>query len=159
MKKVIFTLAIYIFCQIPNVKAQLQPGECGIMFTYDATGSLIQREFICNTSGSVMNRTIKNQNMGKDSIEINNKNELPNEEIIKVNAIMPNPNSGKFTINLSTSLKNATVILSDMNGKVIEKNKRSGSILTFNISSQASGMYLIQIESEGKAFTFKVIKQ
>jgi hypothetical protein len=156
MKKTIFTLAIYMFCQIPNVKAQLQPGECGIMFTYDATGSLIQREFICNNSGSVMNRKANNTLKSNDSLSVSS---LPDEKIIKVNALMPNPTTGKFTITLSKSLKNGKVMLIDANGKIIENRKENGYTITFDISSRPSGTYFVRVENEGKVFTFKVIKQ
>lgn len=157
MKKIIFMLAIYMFCQIPNVKAQLQPGECGIMFTYDATGSLIKREFICNTSGTVMNRKANNMADGKnDSVSVSN---FADEKIIKVNALMPNPTTGKFTITLSQELKNGKIMLLDVNGKIIESRKENGYTITFDISGRSSGTYFVRVENEGKIFTFKVIKQ
>jgi len=157
MKKIIFTVAIYMFCQIPNVKAQLQPGECGIMFTYDATGSLIQREFICNNSGAVMNRKTNNMlNQKNDSLSVN---DLAEQKIIKVNALMPNLTTGKFTITFANSLKNGEVILLDVNGKIIENRKENGYIITFDISGRSSGTYFVRVENEGKVFTFKVIKQ
>jgi len=157
MKKIIFTVAIYMFCQIPNVKAQLQPGECGIMFTYDATGSLIQREFICNNSGAVMNRKTNNMlNQKNDSLSVN---DLAEQKIIKVNALMPNPTTGKFTITFANILKNGEVILLDVNGKIIENRKENGYIITFDISGRSSGTYFVRVENEGKVFTFKVIKQ
>lgn len=160
MKKLIFIFLIGIFSQIPDIHAQgLQPGECGIMFTYDATGSLTQREFICNNTGSVMNRNAKTETGKNDSISAAGKNETAKEEIVKVNAIMPNPTTGRFTINLSAPLNNANVMLVNTNGKVIKKMKSSGNNLTFDISSAPSGMYFVQIELDGKVFTFKVIKQ
>jgi hypothetical protein len=156
MNKMIFILVICMFCQIPNVKAQLQPGECGIMFTYDATGSLIQREFICNNSGTVMNRKANNTVNSNDSISVSS---LADEKIIKVNALMPNPTTGRFTITLSNSLKNGKVMLLNANGKIIENKKENGYTITFDISNQSSGTYFVRVENEGKVFTFKVIKQ
>jgi hypothetical protein len=163
MKKLIFIFVIGIFYQIPLIHAQgLQPGECGVMFTYDATGSLIQRQFICNNTGSVIYKTIKDETNKNDSINTANKNEIAKEEkeeIVKVNAIMPNPTSGKFTINFAAPLNNANVMLINAYGKVIEKRRTSGNNLTFDISSQPSGMYFVRIDQKGKIFTFKVIKQ
>jgi|SRR6185312_5875629 len=157
MKKIIFILVISTFSQTYNLKAQgLQPGECGIMFTYDATGSLIQREFICNNSGTVMNRKTTSTLNGSDSIRVSN---LPNDKIIKVNALMPNPTTGRFTITLSNSLKNAQVLLLDVNGIIIENKKENGYTITFDIGNRPSGTYFVRVENEGEVFTFKVIKQ
>ncbi len=156
MKKIIFLLVICIFSQIPNLKAQLQPGECGIMFTYDATGSLVQREFICNNSGTVMNRKASNTMNSKDAVSVSS---LPDEKIIKVNALMPNPTTGKFTITLSNSLKNGKVMLLDVNGKIIENRIENGYTIAFDIASRSSGTYFVRVENEGKIFTFKVIKR
>ena len=157
MKKIIFILVISTFSQTYNLKAQgLQPGECGIMFTYDATGSLIQREFICNNSGTVMNRKTTSTLNGSDSIRVSN---LPNDKIIKVNALMPNPTTGRFTITLSNSLKNAKVLLLDVNGIIIENKKENGYTITFDIGNRPSGTYFVRVENEGEVFTFKVIKQ
>jgi hypothetical protein len=157
MKKILFITIASLFSQITNLKAQgLQPGECGIMYTYDATGSLIQQEFICNTSGTVMYRTANSTTKSNDSISTGN---LSDEKIIRVNALMPNPTTGKFTITLSGSLINGKVMLLDANGKIIENRTESGNAITFNISSRSAGIYFVRIENEGKVFTFKVIKQ
>ena len=157
MRKLLFISLVCLFSQIPNLKAQgLQPDECGIMFTYDATGSLIQREFICNTSGTVMYRTANSTTKSNDSISTG---KLAQDKIIKVNALMPNPTTGKFTVTLSSSLKNGKVMLLDANGKIVENRTENGNTLSFDLSSRSSGIYFVRIENEGKVFTFKVIKQ
>jgi hypothetical protein len=148
-----------MFTQIQNLKAQLQPGECGIMFTYDPTGSLIKREFICNNTGSVMNRTAHEEKTKGDSTKASKKNEIAEEEIVKVNAIMPNPTSGRFTIRLGKPLNNENVLLMDVNGKVIQNSRKSGSELNFDISPYSSGVYFVKIESNGKVISLKIIKQ
>lgn len=160
MRKLFFTLSLIIFLIAPNAYAQggLQPGECGIKFTYDATGSLIKREFLCNNTGVVMNRQAKEMLSKNDSIN-SVKNNVAKEEIIKVNAIMPNPTTGRFTVTLSNPLNNGKVMLLNASGSVIENRKQSGSILSFDISNRSSGIYFVRIEYEGKVLTFKVIKQ
>jgi hypothetical protein len=140
-------------------KSQLQLGECGIMFTYGATGSLIKREFICNNTGVAMNRTAKGEETKGDSIKTSNKNEMTEEEIVKATAIMPNPTSGKFTLRLGKALNNENVLLMDVNGKVIQNSTKSGTDLNFDISSYSSGIYFVKIESDGKAILLKIIKQ
>jgi hypothetical protein len=157
MKKIIFIFSLCIFSNFCDLHAQGLPNNaCGIMFTYDATGSLIKREFICNTSGTVMYRTANSTTKGNDSISTGN---LSDEKIIKVNALMPNPTTGKFTVTLSSSLKNGKVMLLDANGKIVENRTENGNTLSFDLSSRSSGIYFVRIENEGKVFTFKVIKQ
>ncbi|MEJ7673290.1 MAG: T9SS type A sorting domain-containing protein [Chitinophagaceae bacterium] len=128
------------------------------MFTYDAAGNLIQREFICNNSGvdiyrvaedkskddSIKTNKDKSIKTGKDNlVKTGDKNGVKNGsgEIIKVNALMPNPTTGKFMVRLADPLKNGNVILLDANGKILQKRRESGNILNFDISAQPSGMY------------------
>ena len=61
-------------------------------------------------------------------------------------------------VRLAKPLIKGNVLLLDANGKVLEKRLQSGNTLNFDISFQPSGMYFVRIESGGKAFTFKVIK-
>lgn len=159
MRLLKFPLSILLFLMSFQAYTQgLQPGECGIRFTYDATGSLIKRDYICNNTGVIMykqangsgNKTGANSEVTKDDLK---------EDVLKVNAIMPNPTTGAFKIYLSTPINNATVKLLTVNGSVIEKKLHSGNIINFDISSQPSGNYFVSIEYEGKKFTFKVIKQ
>jgi hypothetical protein len=160
MKKIIFVVALCIFSNFSDLYAQgLPPGACGIRFTYDASGNLIEREFICNTTTGTMLRTTSIEKGKSDSISVYNENNKAKEETVRVNAIMPNPTTGKFTVTLSSSLTNGKVMLMDVNGKAIEKRTTSGSILSFNISSQPAGIYFLRIENKEDVFTFKVIKQ
>lgn len=101
-----------------------------------------------------MNRQAKDMLSTNDSMNNVNK-----EEIIKINAIMPNPTTGLFTVTLSSPINNGTVMLLNTSGSVIENRKYSGRILSFDISNRSSGVYFVRIEYEGKTLTFKVIKQ
>ncbi len=56
MKKILFTLTVLLLTAAEAFSQGLPPGECGIKFTYDATGSQIKREYICNNTGGIMNR-------------------------------------------------------------------------------------------------------
>lgn len=106
-----------------------------------------------------MNRTAKKEQTTVDSMKTGIKNESPEEKIVKVSAIMPNPTTGMFTVTLSSPLNNSNVILMNANGSVLENKKHSGNTLSFNISNQPSGVYFVRIEYEGDKLTFKVIKQ
>lgn len=168
MKILFFSFLCFMFLKPTEIQAQgLQPGECAIMFTYDAAGNLTQREFFCNNTSGVIYRTSPDGKTQKDSTKkINDikkgtigEIKTDPEEIIKVNAIMPNPTTGQFMVRLGEPLNNANVSLLDANGKVLEKRRQSGNTLHFDISFQPSGMYFVKIESAGKSFTFKVVKQ
>ncbi len=65
----------------------------------------------------------------------------------------PNPNNGK--VNLLYSLiteENATLIISDVNGKVLYKNNidNKTSKLEINFIDLSEGIYFYKIESQGK---------
>ena len=168
MKKISFILLLVIFSNITKTKAQaLHNGECGIRFTYDAAGNLTLREFICNNTGGDMYRVADNKSKsnltkpGKESF-VNPPDKIvknESEEIVKINALMPNPTTGKFMVRLADPIKDGNVILLDAGGKILQKRIESGNLLNFDISAQPSGMYLVKIESKGKIFTFKVIKE
>lgn len=161
MKKIIFIFSLFLFSNISSVQAQLQPGECGIRFSYDATGSLTERVFICNNTSAVMNRQARDSTNKKNSVSLgnSNKSDIATEEIVKVNAIMPNPTSGKFSVRLGEPLNNEKILILDVNGKVIQNSKRSGSELIFDLSNFSSGVYFVKIVSNSKVISFKVVKQ
>lgn len=129
----------------------LQPGECGIRFTYDGNGALIKRDYLCNNTGVIYFKSIDTTRTAINDISAN--------DIIKVDAIMPNPTSGKFTVNLSKPLINANVILVTANGSMIRRTRQTGETLQFDLSPQPAGIYFVRIEYEGRVLTFKVVKQ
>jgi len=158
MKRISLILFVIAVASISTMYAQgLQPGECGVRFTYDAAGNLVLREFICNNSGVVMYRGANNK---KDTtVAVTSGSIATTDDLIAVSSIMPNPTSGRFTIVLSQPLNNYNVLLLDVNGKVLEKRRESGNTLSFDIDSKPAGIYFVRIEGNGRVFTFKVLKQ
>lgn len=159
MRKFLFILPLFVFLQFSVEGQGLQPGECGIMFTYDATGSLTQREFICNNTGVVIYRSSKVDKAKSDSITV--PAQIPSliEDIVKVDAIMPNPTTGYFTIKLATPLKNSKVILLDVNGKPLEIKVVNGTEISFDISNRPGGIYFVKVEDGATFINLKIIKQ
>jgi hypothetical protein len=126
-----------------------------------AAGNLIQRVFICNITPNVIGRVIGDETRVVDegSTETSKSSKKEKlEDLIKVNAIMPNPTTGIYGAFISP-LDNGNVLLLDVNGKVLEKRRQSGNNLAFDISDHPSGMYFIRVEVQGKVYTFKVAKQ
>ena len=160
MKKIISIITICFFSNFSGLFAQGLPLDaCAVRFTYDATGNLIQRDFFCNITDPVVYRTTGTEKgQSNDSINVNSSIDTK-EQLVRVNAIAPNPTTGQFTITLSSPLNQEKVTLTDLNGRAIEKKTISGAIVTFDISNQPAGVYFVRIENKGKVFTFKVIKQ
>lgn len=73
--------------------------------------------------------------------------------------IYPNPTESFITISVENELKNATVLLSDINGKVsIQNDGINGYEHLLDLSSLSQGMYFMHIYSEGKKAVLKVVK-
>ncbi|MDR2010013.1 MAG: T9SS type A sorting domain-containing protein [Bacteroidales bacterium] len=69
-------------------------------------------------------------------------------------SVFPNPSNGEFNV---TVADNSVVNVVDVTGRIIETQVvNAGSTLNFN---QTAGMYFIQVESNGKVETHKVIVQ
>ena len=83
-------------------------------------------------------------------------------EFVSINTISntlkryPNPTSGKLNIDFS---ENETFIteITDLTGKIISSKSGYNSNLIYNLSSLAGGIYLINIKTEKKNFTKKII--
>lgn len=158
MKQILLLVFVVVFTSISTIYAQgLQPGECGVRFTYDAAGNLTLREYICNNSGVVIYRGTNN--IKDTTVAVTSRSKATTDDLIAVSSIMPNPTSGRFTVVLSQPLNNYNVLLLDVNGKVLEKRKESGNTLSFDIGSKPAGIYFVRIEGNGRVSTFKVLKQ
>jgi hypothetical protein len=81
------------------------------------------------------------------------------EEFQYVDALYPNPTSGRFSITFSKSLKDAEVFLTDYNGRVIQQFRATGNKVDFDLSSVSAGVYFVRINDNGNTITKKVVKQ
>jgi hypothetical protein len=75
--------------------------------------------------------------------------------------IFPNPTKGIVTVEIkeySNEMK-AEFRLTDLSGKTIINRKATGSIQTFELSRQASGIYLLHIQINGESVVWKIIKE
>lgn len=143
--KILFTIA-FIVVSVVCFAQQLPLGTCGIVCTYDAAGNRLKRVYFCNNGVDPYPRAQK----------------APDGETTEyqpVDALYPNPTSGKFTVTFSKSLSNAAVSITDNNGKVVAQFKASGYNVEFDLSPYAAGIYYIRIEEEGKLISKKVVKQ
>jgi hypothetical protein len=71
---------------------------------------------------------------------------------------MPNPNSGEFVVELSSGLiKNVTVY--DLMGRQILQKVTDNDRIFVDITSFASGIYYVKVQTETNFKVIKVVKQ
>jgi len=146
MQKKLFFTVLIIVCAFSAFTQQLPLGSCGIVCTYDASGNRLRRVYFCNNGQPYPTKTVK-QDVGTT------------EEFQQIDALYPNPTTGKFFITFSKKLEKAKVMLTDANGKVLQQLIGEGYQLTFDLYGRANGVYFIRIENDGLIITKKVIKQ
>lgn len=72
--------------------------------------------------------------------------------------LYPNPNSGRFVVNLG-SIRNVKITIYDMNGKVVYLEEDIEESLKNIEIKGAAGVYQMEIETEGERRIFKVVKE
>jgi len=153
-KKLLLTIAVIII-GLNAYSQQLPPDVCGVVNVYDANGNRKKRQYHCNIQGwGIYPTKIK-----QDKNNVNNTETKETVAFQPIDALYPNPTSGKFYVTFSSELKNAKVMLLDINGKIIQQSVGNGFKLSFDLSNVASGVYLMRIETEQGVVSKKVIKQ
>ena len=126
---------------------QLLSGACGIVCTYDASSNRLKRVYFCN-NGTDPYPTRVAQDAAKTT-----------EEIQQVDALYPNPTTGKFVVTFSRALNKATVYIVDVSGKTVSRFAANGNTIEFDLSSSPAGIYFIRIDDAGNKLIKKVVKQ
>ena len=84
----------------------------------------------------------------------NNADGVVEQQAIEV-AVMPNPTSGKITVNVNISEGNVAVF--DMLGKQVMTDKIIDGIAEFDLSELTQGVYFVKISDENSVKTVKVL--
>jgi hypothetical protein len=75
----------------------------------------------------------------------------------------PNPSTGRFVIVLPEELRNASVVVTNASGVVIERraavSRPGGQTMQLDLSGRANGFYIVRIVSGGKTYTQKLLVQ
>lgn len=71
-------------------------------------------------------------------------------------SIYPNPSSGYLSIELPL---NSELEIINLNGKIIRRLVADSETITIDISGLSKGLYVLNITSDNKTITKKVIKQ
>lgn len=166
MKNKFILIAIFILFALPGFAQQLPGGSCGIVHVYDASGNRIKRIYFCNNGSDPYPARMRNPNTSKsksaDSLNSGlseMKGVSENIEIQVIDALYPNPTTGKFSITFSKSLKRATIFITDVNGKTLYHFRANGYKVDFDLSNFSSGFYFVRVENDGNVITKKVVKQ
>lgn len=152
MKKIIYIAIVIFICliQVSRTQAQSLPSNtCGIVYTYDASGNRIKVEYVCNnTPQAVADKA--------DSAVIVKKF---TENVIKVDALYPNPTTGQITVRLVKPLQNATIQIMDVAGRTLIQAIGNGNMLHYDLSRFAAGVYFLYIQQGNQKTTMKIIKR
>jgi hypothetical protein len=141
----LFLLPMMLLCGLNLTAQQLPLNTCGIVNIYDAAGNRTKRTFFCNNGSPYPTKIVAT--------------DAPVMEFQPVDALYPNPTSGKFSVTFSKALKGATISLADEQGRVVKSFKASGNRVDFDVSALAGGVYYVRIEDAGNVITKKVVKQ
>lgn len=74
-------------------------------------------------------------------------------------SLFPNPASTWLTINTGSTQIDATLILHDINGRLIKSQPLNGSTTVLNIETLTSGIYILTLESKDKQLVKRFVKQ
>ncbi|HRP34111.1 MAG TPA: T9SS type A sorting domain-containing protein [Agriterribacter sp.] len=141
-------IPLFLLFSFQTIAQEIPAGSCGLLMTYDAAGNRIKREYYCNNGSNRIS-----------SPELAKQQEAASTGFEEVDALYPNPTTGKVYITFSKPLDNAVIQILDVNGKVIQKVKGRGTRLEFDLSGQPGGTYFILIKSNGVVINKKVVKQ
>ena len=74
--------------------------------------------------------------------------------------LYPNPTTGKVTLSFDNEKTIETMTVTDLTGRLINnKQTFTAQMIEIDLSSEAAGVYFLNIEIEGKSKTFRIAKQ
>ncbi|AEA43323.1 reprolysin-like metallopeptidase [Fluviicola taffensis] len=74
-------------------------------------------------------------------------------------SVYPNPSTGKITVSFNKEVNLKSFVIRDVTGRLIREEKpQTTDGITFDISSEAQGVYFLNIEVGGAVQSFKLIK-
>nr|WP_294861020.1 zinc-dependent metalloprotease family protein [uncultured Fluviicola sp.] len=74
-------------------------------------------------------------------------------------SVYPNPSNGKITVSFNKEVNLKSFVIRDVTGRMVREEKpQTTSGITFDISTEAQGVYFLNIEVGGATQSFKLIK-
>lgn len=144
MKRIIFSLAFMLFA---FVWAQAQTQK--VIFEYDGAGNRVLRKI-------GVGKITKSDTLFKSDSLFAHLHDAP----INGLRVYPNPASEIVNIEFTTLPDNKVeFVLSDMNGRLIERGKISITLTPLNVQHLGKGTYILQVISGEEKERFKIVKQ
>ena len=108
-----------------------------------------------------------NGNNGSSGDQIYNNSLLVNEapgasiteDIIDAFNLFPNPATDNVTLSTPSELMDGTLRVFDMGGKMVYASNLSDTNLNIDLNAFVQGMYIVEIEKNGKSYTARLIKR
>ena len=73
--------------------------------------------------------------------------------------VTPNPSNGRFQVEFDSKVSGNIEIIDPAGGKILNKAVNNEKLVDFDLSSNASGIYFIQMSVGDKVYSKKVVKQ
>ena len=124
-------------------------GKAQVSYAYDSAG---------NRTSRVISMAAK---ASQAPSEAKMTTALPDRVADREITIYPNPTKGIITVKITgyTDEMKAGFRLMDLSGRTIVNRDANAGIQTFDLSGQASGIYLLQIQINGESVIWKIIKE
>jgi hypothetical protein len=86
---------------------------------------------------------------------------LSNKDLSKHNfSVFPNPSTRIFNILTENPIANATIIIADLNGRIVFQTKSENlNNQTLELNQLQKGIYILKISNENFKYSQKIIKQ
>ena len=118
-------------------------------FTYDAAGNRIRRAVVVLSKGDCPGETGGRSDASDSQV-------IETDEGIR---LFPNPTKGMVRLEAAGADKVDYYLLSDVHGRRVDSGKETGPTLSFDLSGQPSGIYLLEVVVGGNTTYYKIIKQ
>lgn len=156
--KSIYTLLIMLIIALPfqNLSAQTIPtGACGLQYTYDASGNLLQRQYVCVTAfrnNSSDNKTMlaKTKGLGLKAGQT--------ASVQPVEVLYTQKSTGSLSLRFDKALNKVPVRVLDKEGKQIQSLQWDGETANMDLSGLVAGQYRVEVQSPQLALSQKVVK-
>lgn len=112
------------------------PWSCKILYTYDAAGNRIHREWYCWTG-----HTPTGQQGGEDAVASEPRSAMEENRL----TVLPNPANQLLTVKLKEAVTTGTMEITDAKGQVIQTRPVEGMQMDLDISALSNGAYYVRL--------------
>ena len=109
---------------------------------------------VVNSCGTATTRKIVTVTAHREELPVETTNSTENISI----KVYPNPNTGAFTLEIPGITGTATILISDLSGRVMHTESTTEPTLNIDMNNYADGAYLLQVSVNGKVYSTKLIR-